>query len=1114
VFADVSGFTALARRLDPEELTDAMNRCFHVLEEVVTSHGGHVDKYIGDCIMALFGVPQALEDAARQAVNASIEMRNRIARFNDEQHLPERVDVHIGINTGLVIAGDVGGQQKRDFTVMGDTVNIAARLKDAAKLGEIWVGATTWSETRFDFEHEKLPPLTVKNVEVPLQAYRVRSTRVRMHRATMPERRLLSGMVGRERELATLRERVAALADGRGGIVSVVGEAGIGKSRLMAELLASEEIRATTVLQGRSVTIGENLSFHPFVDLLRTWADVPEEAADEAALGRLDSAVDSVAPRQAPELVPFLARVMGLPLTGVRAERLAGIDAEGLEKLIAKAVRDLCLALASVRPLVLWFEDLHWADQSSLRLLLTLLPIVRDARVLVLLSFRPDYRQTSQAVLGAVRSRYADCHVELSLAALDSKQCALLLQNLIRFDDRPHTTRALLARAEGNPFFIEEVIRALVDEGAIVATEHGYRVTDKIDTVVVPSTVQDVIMARADRLPPNVRQVLDLAAVIGPSFPHRVLAAVSAEALDVALAHLDRAKLLTARWTGGEPVYTFVHAIAQNTIYESILRARRKELHQKIANAIETEYADRLGEFAGMLAYHYGRTENVAKAGEYLLRAGDEAARAAASSEALTYFQEAARLYLQVHGEGGDPLVKTQLEKRIGNALLARGDLPGALIHYDRALALLGEDEPTTTRQIATRAARDLAALLAHVYLRRGRPSRRAPTPADCEELEIRYYKAKVQSTSAPQSYVVSTFRSIRRLSQVNPAGIEQACGMYAAAGALFAWSGVSFDVARRLLTVAETLVRNVRDDISYRSMRFLHHYLQGDWSETYEIAPADLEQGLRFGTFWEANTYLGLACEERIHRGDMAGAREHIARIAHIGDEYGYDFVRTNERAMMAFLLLEQRRLPEALDAVASYYAIVHEEALNLLALATRARVLALAGQSDAARTAVAEAGENERRLGRQVAPYHVSALHMARFLIDVDAVEHAAATGGDARGLARVAARSQKLALGAARRIARERPEAYRLAGRLAMLSGDAKGARTWWTKAIDEAERLGTRPELARALIELGTAAGAKPDAFRTVDAAVVLARGRAMLLDMQLTWDLERTEQRAA
>jgi tetratricopeptide (TPR) repeat protein len=780
-------------------------------------------------------------------------------------------------------------------------------------------------------------------------------------------------------------------------------------------------------------------------------------------------------------------------------------------------VRDLLYALAGARPLVLWFEDLHWADQSSLRLLLTLLPMVRDAPVLVLLSFRPDYRQTSQAVLAEVRARYADQHVELPLAALDSKQCALLLQNLIRFDDRPHTTRAVvLARAEGNPFFIEEVIRALVDEGAIVPTESGFRVTDKIDTVVVPATIQDVIMARADRLPVHVRQVLELAAVIGPSFPHRLLAAVSPDPaqLDFALAQLARSELLAARATGGEPVYAFVHAIAQDTIYESILRARRKELHQQIANAIETEYAGRLGEFAGMLAYHFGRAENVAKAGEYLLRAGDEAVRSAASSEALVYFQEAARLYLQVHGEGGDPLVKTQLEKRIGNALLGHGDLPGALIHYDRALALLGEEEPKTSRQVALRVAGDLVALLAHVYLRRGRPGHRAPTPADCEELEIRFNKAKVQSTSAPQSYVVSTFRSVRRLSQVNPAGIEQACGMYAAAGALFAWSGVSFDVSRRLLAVAETLVRNVRDDIGYRSMRFLHHYMRGDWSDAHEIAPADLEEGLRFGTFWEANTYLGLACERRIHRGDMAGAHDHIARIARIGDEYGYDFVRTNQHAMTAFLLLEQRRLPEALSALERYYALVNEEALNLLACATRARVLALAGETDAASAALAEAGENERRLGRQVAPYHVSALHMARFLIDVDAVERAAAGGGDVRGLAKLAQLSGKKALAIARRIARERPEAYRLSGRLGLLRGDPKGAATWWRKAVAEAERLGARPELARALAELGTAATAAPDSFGGVDAAALLARGRTLLAEMQLTWDLDRIERRAA
>jgi class 3 adenylate cyclase len=310
LFADVSGFTAMSRTMDPEDVRDVMNRCFAMLEEVVVRHGGWVDKYIGDCVMALFGAPRAIEDAPRQAINAAIEMRNRLAALSRERALPAPLDLHVGINTGLVLAGDVGGATRRDFTVMGDAVNLAARLKDEAVSRQILVGPQTWAEARDVFKFGEVPRLELKGVEGPFAAHEVLSEREQLHRGRGDdaERTLFSAMVGRDTELTLLRSRLHDLPSGRGAIVSVVAEAGLGKSRLLAETLRLPEAGGATVLRARAVSIGESLPFHPFVDLLRGWAGIAEEDGEGAAREKLARALHGVLGERTEEILPSWPR--------------------------------------------------------------------------------------------------------------------------------------------------------------------------------------------------------------------------------------------------------------------------------------------------------------------------------------------------------------------------------------------------------------------------------------------------------------------------------------------------------------------------------------------------------------------------------------------------------------------------------------------------------------------------------------------------------------------------------------------------------------------------------------------------------------------------------------
>jgi tetratricopeptide (TPR) repeat protein len=837
---------------------------------------------------------------------------------------------------------------------------------------------------------------------------------------------------------------------------------------------------------------------------------IAHDDAEPQVLAKLEAGVRELLGPDAADIFPFVATLMGLHPSGVSSDRVRGIEGEALEKLIQKSIRDLFQALARRRPLVLFFDDVHWADVSSINLLRAVLPLVETSAVLFLIALRPAQAVQAQTIVEEIRHRFPDRHLGLHLSPLDEKQCAHLLRNLLKLDERPHTTRAvILSKTEGNPFFIEEVIRSLIEQEAILETDAGLRVTEKIESIEVPATVQEVVMARVDRLPDDVRRVLQLASVIGRSVPVRVLATVADDHQQVssALEYLEHAQLLEARQTGDDPEYVFKHALAREAVYESLLLRTRRELHRAIAQSIESLYAERLPEYFGMLAYHFNRAEVPEKAEDYLFRAGEQAVLAAGSSEALHYFQEASRLYLQVHGGAGDPHKKALLEKNIGLALLNRGDLLGSVDHFNRALQLFGERVPVTPLRTRCQLLLDAAVLASRVSLRRlAGPAR----STDRETFEIRYHRARAQTTSDPKRFFPDSIGTARRLTETDPKSIDQASSMYTGVAAMFCWSGLSFTISKRFLEIARTLVRegNLRDDFACRSFAFVMHYLEGDWSDQHVVPEELVEQALWYGQFWDVNTYRGLNCERLIQQGDFAGARREIERIRQLADDYGYEFARSNEYAMPALLLLQQRQLPGALAVVERYYAERHEELLNLVALGTKAKIQLYAGDPDAS-TTLAQAEELYRRLPL-VPYYHMSTLAQSRLIFDVGAVEQSVIAGSRSRWsrLVRRAHLSARQALRMSRSVARDRVEVYRLVGRLCWLIGDHERAIQRWQRGILEGERMRARPELARTYLELGQRLVAAGQGDRIVGdhrAAGYVERAERWLADLGLEPD---------
>jgi class 3 adenylate cyclase/predicted ATPase len=1113
LFADISGFTAMTEAAGAEKAYPIVAGALHLLDEVARRHGGTVDHYLGDCVMALFGIPEAIEDAPRAAVNAAIEMRERIERYNDELGLETRLSVHSGIATGHGIAGDISGPLIREYAVMGEHVDRADELTHVAERGEIYVDAETHRFTADVFDFGAGRPLRLRDDAEPAPCFEVRSRQTRVHRAQLGrERRVFSELVGRERELDALRGALAALHAGRGGIVHLVAEAGVGKSRLVTELANDEAAAGVGWLLGRSLSTGRNLAYHPFSDLLRSWAGGSDEESEAEEAARIAEAVAALVPERAPELLPFLLRMQGLPLAADDERRLAEMGGDALERMTRRAVAEVLRHEARRRPLLVVMDDLHWADQSSLELLEALLRLVEEERLLFLIAARPGWADSAARIRERARADHAERNLELVLEPLGAEAVRRMVRNLFRGGDVPYATRTLIEeRARGNPFYIEEVVRALVDQGAVEYRDGAFQATGALESAEIPGTLQEVVMARVDRLAPERKALLQSAAVVGGSFHTAVLEEMGAApgALTELLGELCEAEFLVpSDRTRGEE-YSFKHPLIQEVTYDSLLQERREQLHLAVGDAIERRLLGAAAGVDAMLAYHFGRGGAPERAEEYLFRAGDEAARAAASSEALHFFQEASQLYFRLHGDGGDPRKKSRLEKNVALALFNRGREPEAVPHFDRALEHLGVPAAKSALAAQLRFVGDLLGVLPRLYLPSAR-GLRAADEGEREIIEIMFQRALAETTADPTRFLFDSMATLRRIVRLDDRSIPSAGRNYAGCVGIFSYTGVSFGIGRRFLALAESLLEGHPDApgyLYYRAMRFIHHFLAGDWSAAHEVPLEEVDAQVRAGRLWEAVAYLGLLAEKRVRCGDFEGFRTVLGRITEIADGLGYQDARLAVLGYQVYLLLEQGRFDEAVAAADHYREESPQALLHVLALGARAEAQVRAGALDAAAESLARGDAALATMGvGQAIPYHLSFLHTARYLFDVATLEGSGEPPSALR-------RSRGRALGIVAKVASRRPQVYRLAGREAWLRGRTARARRWWGRALAEAERLGQRPELARTLHEIAIRLPREQPGPDGRTGAECLAAAEALYRELHLDRDLERLEKRA-
>ncbi|MFQ5946034.1 MAG: AAA family ATPase, partial [Anaerolineae bacterium] len=646
LFVDVSGFTSLSERLDPEEVHGFMTRAFELMLAEVHRYEGTVNQFLGDGIMALFGAPIAHEDHGQRAVHAALGIRKALEGYQEELQRRQGIafQVRQGLNTGLVVVGSIGSDLRMDYTAVGDTTNVAARLLQAADPGRIVVSEPTHRLAAGYFYTRSLGELSLKGKAEPLGAWEVVSARVARTRLEVEAERGLTPFVGRERELRLLFDCFEKAKAGHGQVVFIAGEPGIGKSRLLYEFRRQLGEEATW-LEGHSMSFGRSIAFHPLIDLMKRNFRIQEGDPEGTIVEKIERGVL----RLGEDLRPILPYLCYLLSVDPGDPAVLSMDPKQRRGEIFHALRRLTSRASEVRPQVVVFEDLHWMDQATEESLLYTADSIPTSRILRIFTYRTGY------VHPFGERTY---HTQIALDTLSTEDSVEMAQAMLATGRLPEELTALIVRkAEGNPFFVEEVIKSLQEVGAIRHAGDRYVLAKRLDEIFVPDTIQDVIMARVDRLEEAPKKTLQLASVIGREFTGRLLDRLAElwERTEEYLRELKAIELIYEKSVFPELAYMFKHALTHEVAYNSLLLQRRKQLHRLIALAIEELYRERLAEQYEVLAHHFSKAEEWDKALEYLLKAAEKASKAFANREAIALYDQA----LEVAGKLGEAMEPT-----------------------------------------------------------------------------------------------------------------------------------------------------------------------------------------------------------------------------------------------------------------------------------------------------------------------------------------------------------------------------------------------------------------------------------------------------------------------
>jgi len=642
LFADVANYTSISEKLDPEEVHQIMDGCFKILMDEIHKYEGTINQFTGDGVMALFGAPVAHEDHAQRACHAALSIQKAIGNYSEKLNKDCGADfqMRIGINSGQVIVGSIGDDLRMDYTAVGDTTNLASRMEGMAMPGTICVSGNTQRLTRDFFEFKSLGKVEVKGKEDPEEAFELIKTGEVETRIGASVAKGLTRFVGRKNSMATFMDALDRVKSGSGQVVGLVGEAGVGKSRLLLEMRSMLPQGEFRYLEGRCLQYGGSMIYLPILDILRSYFEIKEGDREFIIKKKMEEKILDLDEKLKSVLPPF-QELLSLK---VDDEGFTELEPREKRERAFEAIRDLLIRLSQGKPLVLAVEDLHWIDDTSEEFLSYLIGWLANARILLIFLYRPEYTHQWGS-----KSYYT----KVGLDQLGTPSSSELIQAILEEEQvAPEITQLILNRAAGNPLFMEEFTHTLLENRSIERKDKEYVLSRKATDIQVPDTIQGIIAARMDRLEENLKRTMQIASVIGRDFAFRILQTITGmrEELKAYLINLQGLELIYEKRLFPELEYIFKHALTREVAYNSLLLKRRKEIHENIGKAIEEIYAERLEEFYEMLAYHYSKSENFEKAFQYLKLSGSKAVAKHSPWEAFGFYKEALEVIKQLSG--------------------------------------------------------------------------------------------------------------------------------------------------------------------------------------------------------------------------------------------------------------------------------------------------------------------------------------------------------------------------------------------------------------------------------------------------------------------------------
>ena len=636
MFCDMAGFTSLSEKLGAEGAYTVIDQIYEILIHKVHDYEGTVNDMTGDGIMALFGAPIAVEDAPQRAIRSSLDIHKEIKKFSkrmkkERKDMPS-IRMRIGLHTGPVVIGAVGNDLRIEFKAVGDTVNLASRMEGLAKPGTTYVTEAIYRLTEGLFRFEAVGEKKVKGRSKRVKVYRTiapsTSSRTRFEASA---ERGLTQLVGRNRELELLLDGFERCKTGRGQAISLVADAGLGKSRLLYEFRKVVSTEDVTFLEGKCLSYSMGAAYHPFIEILKANFDIKEFDTDTQVKEKVTKGLQ-ILDADEKFTLPYFIELLSVKDSGIDK---IDLSPEAKKERIIEAFKLFAIKESEIRPLILAYEDLHWMDESSEDVMKYIFESIPGVRILMIFTYRPEYTFTWGA---------KSFHNQITLNRLSNRESINMVSHLLGKEDIDNELEELvLEKTEGVPFFIEEFIKSLKDLRIIERKNNKYHLVKNIQEVSIPSTIQDVIMARVDTLPEGSKEVFQTGSVIEREFGYELIKQVTALPEQVLLSHLSALKdseLLYERGIFPETTFTFKHTLTREVVYDSILTERKKKLHEMIGNCIEELYKENIDGQYECLARHFINSENYKKGAEYAKLAGKKAIKSASLNDAICYVKK------------------------------------------------------------------------------------------------------------------------------------------------------------------------------------------------------------------------------------------------------------------------------------------------------------------------------------------------------------------------------------------------------------------------------------------------------------------------------------------